>query len=135
MKVKVILESEEEVEMYLKMIKNTRIKESVFCYWCSIYEEEFSKAKELENVDILVNKVLISDLEKNKYKKRIFLTIENNKTQILETGTEVNFIEIIDYIDEQKNTNNKYERLYEYFDKQKDDVLLVGIKMNRVEIK
>ena len=46
-KVKAILETDEEVEMYLKMIKNTKIKESIFCYWCSIYEEELMKAKEL----------------------------------------------------------------------------------------
>ena len=102
-KVKLILESNEEVEMYLKMIKNTRIKESIFCYWCSIYEEELLKAKVEENTDILINKVLISELEKTKYKNRIFLIIENNTTQILETGTEVNFVEILDYIEEQKS--------------------------------
>ena len=133
--VKVIatLESDEEVEMYLKMIKSTRIKESIFCYWCSIYEEELVKAKELENIDIFINKVLISELDKTKYQKRIFLTIEDNKTKILETGTEVNFLEITDYIEEQKNENNQYEKLYKYFDKENDDVLLVGIKMNRME--
>ena len=127
-KVKAILESDEEVEMYLKMVKNTKIKESIFCYWCSIYEEEFLKSKELDNVDIFINKVLISELDKSKYQKRIFLTIENNRTQILETGTEVNFIEIIDYI----NEKNKYEELYKYFDKESRDVLMVGIKMNRI---
>jgi len=132
-KVKAILESNEEVEMYLKMIKNSRIKESIFCYWCSIYEEELMKAKELENIDIFINKVLISELEKTKYQNRIFLTIENNNTRILETGTEVNFIEIIDYIDEYKSEINEYEKLYEYFDKKSDDVLLVGIKMNRMK--
>ena len=132
-KVKAILESEEEVEMYLKMIKNSRIKESIFCYWCSIYEEELMKAKELENMDIFINKVLISELDKTKYQQRIFLTIENNRTHILETGTEVNFLEILDYIKEQKDEKNKYEKLYEYFDEQSDDVLLVGIKMNRME--
>lgn len=132
-KVKVILETNEEVEMYLKMIKNTRIKESIFCYWCSIYEEELMKAKELENIDIFINKVLISELDKTKYQKRIFLTIENNKTRILETGTEVNFIEIMDYIEEQKNETNQFEKLFEYFDKECDDVLLVGIKMNRMD--
>ena len=31
-KIKAILESNEEVEMYLKMIKNSKIKESIFCY-------------------------------------------------------------------------------------------------------
>jgi len=129
-KIKAILETDEEVEMYLKMIKNTRIKESIFCYWCSIYEEEFLKSKELENIDVFINKVLISELDKSKYQKRIFLTIENNRTQILETGTEVNFIEIIDYIAEHKN---EYEELYQYFDKESSDVLLVGIKMNRMK--
>ena len=119
--------------MYLKMIKNTRIKESIFCYWCSIYEEEMMKARELENIEILINKVLISELDEAKYQKRIFLTIENNRTQILETGTEVDFIEIINYINEQKNEKNQYEKLYEYFDKESDDVLLVGIKINRIE--
>jgi len=129
-KIKAILETDEEIEMYLKMIKNTRIKESIFCYWCSIYEEEFLKSKELENIDVFINKVLISELDKSKYQKRIFLTIENNRTQILETGTEVNFIEIIDYIAEHKN---EYEELYQYFDKESSDVLLVGIKMNRMK--
>lgn len=132
-KIKVILETDEEVEVYLKMIKNTRIKESIFCYWCTIYEEELMKSKELEDEDIFINKVLISELDKTKYQKRIFLTIEDNKTSILETGTEVNFIEIINYINEKKNEKNEYEKLYEYFDKESDDVLLVGIKMNRME--
>lgn len=133
MKVNAILESNEEVEMYLKMIKNTRVKESVFCYWCSIYEEELMKAKELENIEVFINKVLISELEKTKYQQRIFLTIENNRTHILESGSEINFIEIKEYIDEQKNEKNQYEKLYEYFDKNSDEVLLVGIKMNRME--
>ena len=131
LKIKAILENDDQIEMYLKMVKNTKIKESIFCYWCSIYEEELMKAKELENIDIFINKVLISELDKTKYQKRIFLTIENNKTRILEEGTEVNFIEIIDYIEEHKNQNNMYEKLYEYFDKQSEDVLMVGIKMNR----
>lgn len=132
-KVKAILDTDEEVEMYLKMIKNTRIKESIFCYWCSIYEEELMRVKELEDEDMIINKVLISELDKTKYQKRVFLAIEDNKTPILETGTEVNFIEILDYIKEKKNEKNQYEKLYEYFDKQSDDVLLVGIKMNRME--
>ena len=127
-KIKAILEENEEIEMYLKMIKNNKIKESIFCYWCTIYEEELFKTKEIEN---MVNKVLISELDKTKYKKRIFLTIENNKTQILETGTEVNFIEIDNYIKEMKNERNQFERLYKYFERGDDLVLLVGIKMKR----
>lgn len=131
-KINAILQTDEEVEMYLKMIKNNKIKESIFCYWCSIYEEELMKSKEIEEMEVVINKVLISELEKGRYQKRIFLAIENNKTKILETGTEVNFVEILDYIDEEKSEKNEYEKLYKYFDKQCDDVLLVGIKINRL---
>lgn len=131
-KVRIVLETNEEVEMYLKLIKNSKIKESIFCYWCTIYEEELiDKQKDIE---CIINKVAISDLTKNKYHKRVFLTIENNTTQILETGTEVNFIEIANYIKEMKNERNQFEKLYKYFSEEDDDVLLVGIKMNRQQI-
>ena len=127
-KVKVILESNDEVEMYLKMIKNSKIKESIFCYWCTIYEEELFQTKEIEN---MVNKVLISELEKTKYKSKVFLMIENNKTQILETGTEVNFIDIVSYIEEMKNEKTQFEKIYKYINKDEEDVLLVGLKMKK----
>lgn len=115
------------------MIKNTRIKESVFCYWCSIYEEEMMKIKDFKDENLIINKVTISELDKKRYQKRVFLNIENNKTSILESGTEINFIEITDYIQDNQNEKNKYEKLYNYFEKQNEDVLLVGIKMNRIE--
>ena len=127
-KVRANLKNGEEVEIYLKMIKNSKIKESIFCYWCAIYEEELNKSKEMENVDAIVNKVLISELNQNKYQQRIFLTIENNKTSILTTGTEVNFLDIFKYIEDKKSKENQFEELYKYFNKDSNDVLLVGIK-------
>ena len=59
-KVKVVMETNEEVEMYLKLIKNKRVKESIFCYWCTIYEEEL--IDKTSDIECIVNKVLISDL-------------------------------------------------------------------------
>ena len=130
-KVKAMLETDEEIEIYLKIIKNSRIKESIFCYWCTIYEEELMKAKELDNMDVIINKVAISELKKSRYQESIFLTIENNRTPILETGTEVSFIEIRDYIEDHREKNTELEKLYKYFEKECNDVLLVGIKMRR----
>ena len=130
-KVKAMLETDEEIEIYLKIIKNSRIKESIFCYWCTIYEEELMKAKELNNMDVIINKVAISELKKSRYQESIFLTIENNRTPILETGTEVSFIEIRDYIEDHREKNTELEKLYKYFEKESNDVLLVGIKMRR----
>ena len=130
-KVKAMLETDEEIEIYLKIIKNSRIKESIFCYWCTIYEEELMKAKELDNMDVIINKVAISELKKSRYQESIFLTIENNRTHILETGTEVSFIEIRDYIEDHREKNTELEKLYKYFEKESNDVLLVGVKMRR----
>ena len=130
-KVKALLETDEEIEIYLKIIKNSRIKESIFCYWCTIYEEELMQTKDLGDVDVIINKVAISELKKSRYQESIFLTIENNRTHILETGTEVSFIEIRDYIEDHREKNTELEKLYKYFEKESNDVLLVGIKMRR----
>ena len=114
--------------MYFKMINKCKKKESIFCYWCSIYEEELLRLQERENI---LNKVLISELSKKKYQQSMFLEIENNKTAILETGTEINFLEIVNYINELKTENNKYEKLLKYFGENNEDELLIGIKMKR----
>ena len=131
-KVKATLYTNETVEMYLKMVKNTKIKESIFCYWCTIYEEELEKNKENDDdIGMVINKVLISELNKKKYYQNIFLEIENNKTRILETGTELSFLEIKKYI---KDNLNYYGNLNKYFSEDEDDVLLVGIKMKRKNV-
>ena len=124
----ITLNTDEQIEMYLRMVKNSKIKESIFCYWCSIYEEEMTKLKTKENI---INKVLITELTKEKYQQSIFLEIENNKMPILETGTEVIFLEIDKYIDEYKNNKNQYDKLYKYNEKDSEGVLLIGIKTNK----
>lgn len=128
-KTKIKLEDGKEFEMYLKPIKNSRIKESIFCYWCLIYEEELLDKKINTEGEMALNKVLISELTKKKYYQSVFLEIENNKGNILETGTEVNFIDILKYIKEQKNEECK--ELENYFEELGDYVLLAGIKMSR----
>ena len=120
--------------MYLRMVKKSKIKESIFCYWCSIYEEELMKSPGSDKTESCINKVLISELNKRKYQQSIFLEIENNKTGILETGTEVNFLDILNYIKDYKNKSNKYEELLKYFNEKSEYALLIGIKMKRDKI-
>ena len=57
------------------------------------------------------------------------MEIENNNGNILETGTEINFIEILKYLKDQNNEEST--ELKKYFEKLSDYVLLVGIKMDR----
>lgn len=134
LKVNSILSTKENVEMYLRMVKKSKIKESIFCYWCSIYEEELQKNTEESRAEAIINKVLISELNKRKYQQSIFLEIENNRTGILETGTEVNFLDILNYIKDNENKSNQYGKLLKYFDEKSEDVLLIGIKMKRDKI-
>lgn len=128
-KTKIKLEDRNELEMYLKPIKNSRIKESIFCYWCLIYEEELLDKNIKTEREMSLNKVLISELTRKKYYQSVFLEIENNKGNILETGTEINFIDILKYVKEQNN--GEYKELEKYFEELGDYVLLAGIKINR----
>lgn len=116
------------------MAKKSKIKESIFCYWCLVYEEELLKNTEIDRTKGCINKVLISELNKRKYQQSIFLEIENNRTGILETGTEVNFLDIQNYINDYKNKINRYEELLKYFNKNDEEVLLIGIKIKREKI-
>lgn len=128
-KLKATLEKQ-EIDMYIKMVKRCKIKESIFCYWYTINEEENDgKSKNNE-----LRKATISELTKKKYKQSIFLGFENEKNEVLETGTEVNFLDITKYIKEQGTEENKYSELLKYFETEEnenDEVLLIGIKISK----
>ena len=127
-KTKTILTNQEEIEVYFKIVKNSRIKESIFCYWCLIYEEELLNKNFEKKEDIFLSKVIISELTKKKFYQSVFLKIENNKFRILENGTEVNFVNVYKFIKENKKIE-QYEKILECFENLDDYVLLVGMKM------
>ena len=126
-KLKVVLQSKEEIEMYLKLVKKTKIKESVFCYWCLLYEEEILNNQKDIKPNNYTNKVLISELEKKKYYQSIFLRIDNNISKLIENGTEINFVDVKKYIIEKK-LEKEYLEILECFNQDEDYELLVGIK-------
>lgn len=126
-KLKVVLQSKEEIEMYLKLVKKTKIKESVFCYWCLLYEEEILNNQKDIKPNNYTNKVLISELEKKKYYQSIFLKINNNISKLIESGTEINFVDVKKYIIEKK-LEKEYLEILECFNQDEDYELLVGIK-------
>ena len=132
-KVKSILENQKEIEMYLTWVKNSKIKESIFCYWCLIYEEELEKKKLLQKEESFINKVLISELTKKKYYQSVFLKIEKNKFDLIENRTEIHFIDVCKYIKENRKIQ-KYKKILECFNELEDYVLLVGIKLNKENI-
>ena len=125
------LEMEDNIEIYFKVIKKDRIKESLFCYWCALYEEKFQECKENSNMATIINNVVISEVGMERYKNSVFLEIKNNSMDILKYGTEVHFIDFIKYIENYKDKENKLEDWIKYIDKNNEDILMMGVVLNK----
>lgn len=125
------LEMEDKIDIYFKIIKKDKIKESVFCYWCLLYEQAITESKEQLTMATLINKVVISEIGMERYKNSVFLEIKDNKTEILKHGTEVHFIDFIKYIEKHMDDSNKLGEWLKYIDKDNEDILMIGIVLNK----
>lgn len=130
-KVQCDLELEENVDVYFKIIKKDKIKESLFCYWCLLYEQALKENKDKITMATLISKVLISEIGMERYKNSVFLEIKDNKTDILKYGTEVHFIDFIKYIEKHKSNNNDLEKWLKYIDGNSKDIFMMGVVLNK----
>ena len=116
--------NEEKNEIYLRLIKGGKIKETVFCYWSLIYEEYIKKIAEPKKIP---KKVTIAEKgNEEKYQNKIFLSLEQEAKN--EYNLEINFIEIWKFINEHKNKKNELEKWCEFIDETKESILFVGLK-------
>lgn len=112
-------------KIYTKAIRYDKIKESIFCYWTLIYEEQFKNIPDIE-MSYVTKKVSIEELElEEKHKKSVFLQIQNNNLEILKYGTEIHFLELEEYIREYSNKN--FRDWNEYFKLNEKEILLISI--------
>ena len=104
-KTKAKLENDNEVEIYFKPIKNSRIKESIFCYWCLIYEEEISKINSsFENNDQTISNDSVDNMNKE------------DEISIINALEELSDIsdEYVSVVDKLKENPNDYDAIEEY---------------------
>ena len=66
-----------QTDLYIKMIRKDRIKESIFCYWSLLYDEKFKNYEESE-FNSVINKVKITETESEEYKHSVLLEIKEN---------------------------------------------------------
>lgn len=125
------LENSDSIDVYLKIIKKDKIKESIFCYWCLLYEQELREYKEKITMSTIINKVQISEVGMERYKNSVFLQIQNNKTDILKYGTEVHFIDLKNYVENNKNEQNKLGEWLKYLEENNNDILMIGVVLNK----
>jgi hypothetical protein len=125
-KAKTETDKNDKLEMYFQIIEKHKIKESIFCYWSLIYDEEMKK----HNIE-LENQAVITELETCEEKSSVLLQIEDNNTEILKYGTLVYFIDLVKYLKNNKNDDiNKYKTIIKYLESNNKTTLLIGIKLN-----
>lgn len=130
-KTKCNLGMEDCVDIYFKIIKNDKIKESLFCYWCLLYEEKLKEMKQDFNMTTIINNVIISEVGMERYKNSVFLEIKDNTSGILENGTEIHFIDFIKYINNHKGDDNNLEKWNKYLSEDSEDILMMGVVLNK----
>lgn len=130
-KTKCNLGMEDCVDIYFKIIKNDKIKESLFCYWCLLYEEKLKETKQNLNMSTIINNVIISEVGMERYKNSVFLEIKDNASGILENGTEIHFIDFIKYINNHKGDDTNLEKWNKYLSEDSEDILMMGVVLNK----
>lgn len=118
-KVNIIYADGKSDEIYLKMIKGGKIKESIFCYWSLLYEE-FLKSTHKKNENEL-QKAIITQITSDENTTSLLLTL-NTK---LNYYAEINLVELKSFLAENKLSEGWCKSL----EINNDDILFIGKKM------
>lgn len=124
LKLEVILKNKTKHDVYIKLIRKDKIKESIFCYWCLLYDEKFREYKESEFTTI-INKVKIIETESEECKHTVSLNIKENKWGILEYGSDIHLVKLRKYLEEETNNTNVL-KWNKYLAGDSSDVLFVA---------
>ena len=117
------LEKRNKTDIYFQFINKHKIKESIFCYWSLIYDEQCKKYH-IEGND----EVIITELEVKKDITTILLEIGNKDIEILKYGTIVYFIDFSKYL--KANNISVSDEIIKYLERSDKTTLLLGIKLN-----
>lgn len=106
-------------EIYLKIIKGGKIKESIFCYWSFLYED-YIKTRD-SNCENTIQKSIITQIASEENISSLLLTIDSK----LNYCAEINLIELRKYFEKEKNE----ERWREILEIKDNDILFIAKKM------
>ena len=106
-------------EIYLKMIRGGKIKESIFCYWSILYEEFLKNNQSYEQN--IVQKAIITQVMSDKNVSSLLLTLDAR----LNYCAEINLVELKQYVKNYKD----YGRWVSSLDIKDEDILFIGKKL------
>lgn len=129
-KLKVDLNDDKTADIYIRMIRKDRIKESIFCYWSLLYDEKFKTYEESDFTSV-INKVKITETENETYKHSVLLEIKENKWGILEYGTTIHLVKLERFLKDstirKSSLTNNWKK---YIEDNNEDVLFIGVVDN-----
>lgn len=115
------------MDIYMKMIRKDRIKESIFCYWSLLYDEMFKNYEESEFTSV-INKVRITETESEDYRHSVLLQIKENKWGILEYGSTIHLVKFEKYLNDKTIKKSKLILEWKkYIENGNQDVLFIGV--------
>ena len=121
-----ITNSNEKKEMFIKIIKKGKIKESLFCICDLIYEKFFNNnAKEILEKK---RKITIIEEENIKHLNKVFVNIFGENLNQENINIEINFIEISKIIEHLKNKKINKKGWEEYIGINLNDIIIIGVK-------
>ena len=95
-KVNVTYKNNQKDELFLRIIKGGKIKESIFCYWSYLYEE-YLKNKKIENENT-IQKSIITQIESPRNISNLLLTIDSK----LNYCAEISLVELKNYCEKER---------------------------------
>lgn len=118
-KANIVYRDNKEDELYIRIIKGGKIKESIFCFWSFLYED-YIKNKNY-NFENTVQKALITQIASEENISNILLTIDSK----LNYCAEITLVELKNYFEKKE----KGERWVEDLEIKDNDILFIAKKM------
>lgn len=118
-KANIVYRDNKEDELYIRIIKGGKIKESIFCFWSFLYED-YIKNKNY-NFGNTVQKALITQIASEENISNILLTIDSK----LNYCAEITLVELKNYFEKKE----KGERWVEDLEIKDNDILFIAKKM------
>ena len=116
LKLMIIYKDLNQEEIYLKIIKRGKIKESIFCYWSLLYDEYIKSNNDKKD---LVQKAIITQLTSDGSNSHLILTI----------NTKLNYFSEISLVELKNLINKDKERWKDRLEINNEDILFIGKKM------
>lgn len=118
LKAKIKYRDDNKEEVYLRLIKGGKIKESIFCFWSILYEEYLQERK--KDTENAIQKAIITQIISKESISSLVLTIDSK----LNYCAEINLVELKKFLEK-----NQKERWLGSLEINDNDILFIGKKM------